>query len=168
MGMMIISQASPIAQHQVMMTAGEAAVVVSVLALFNTGGRILGGVISDIIGQINTLAGLLFCAIIGLLLLVLTKEGSVVTFYLGVCIIGVCFGGFMGIYPGFTNERFGAKYSSVNYGIMFIGFAVSGFCAPILIGKIYLASESYTVAYIVAMALAGLGIVLSFLYRKMN
>ena len=36
----------------------------------------------------------------------------------------------MGIYPGFTNERFGAKYSGVNYGIMFIGFAVSGFCAP--------------------------------------
>ncbi len=74
----------------------------------------------------------------------------------------------MGIYPGFTNERFDAKYSGVNYGIMFIRFAVSGFCAPILIGKIYLASESYTFAYIAAMVLAGLGIALSFVYRKMN
>ena len=34
MGMMIISQASPIAQQQVMMSASSAAVVVSVLGLF--------------------------------------------------------------------------------------------------------------------------------------
>lgn len=166
MGMMVISQASPIAQQQVMMSAGSAAVVVSVLALFNTGGRILGGVISDAIGQINTITLLLLCSIVGLFLLVITKEGSVVTFYAGICIIGICFGGFMGIYPGFTNERFGAKYSSVNYGIMFIGFAISGFCAPILIGKIYMLTLTYRTAYFVAMTLSALGLVLSFIYRK--
>lgn len=166
MGMMIISQASPISQKQVMMSAGNAAVVVSVLALFNTGGRILGGVISDKIGQINTLTLLLLSSIIGLVLLAITKEGSVATFYAGVCIVGVCFGGFMGIYPGFTNERFGAKYSSVNYGIMFIGFAVAGFCAPMIIGKLFLATGAYTFAYYVAMGLSVLGLFLSFLYRK--
>lgn len=168
MGMMIISQASPIAQKQVMMNAGSAAIVVSVLALFNTGGRILGGVISDKIGQINTLTLLLFCSVFGLLLLVITKEGSLATFYPGVCIVGVCFGGFMGIYPGFTNEQFGAKYSSVNYGIMFIGFAVAGFCAPMIIGKMFTATGTYTIAYFVAMGLSVLGLILSFLYRKIS
>ncbi|MDY5845169.1 MAG: hypothetical protein SPJ92_01235 [Bariatricus sp.] len=73
----------------------------------------------------------------------------------------------MGIYPGFTNEQFGAKYSSVNYGIMFIGFAIAGFCAPVIIGKIYMATGTYIVAYVVAMGLSLLGIVLSFVYRKM-
>lgn len=168
MGMMIISQASPIAQKQVLMSAGEASLVVSVLALFNTGGRILGGIISDKIGQIKTLMLLLLSSIVGLFSLVITKEGSIATFYLGVCIIGLCFGGFMGIYPGFTNERFGAKYSSVNYGIMFIGFAVSGFAAPILIGKIFTATNSYVPAYFVAMILSFVGLLLAFLYKKVE
>ena len=43
MGMMIISQASPIAQKQVMLSSATASLIVSVLALFNTGGRIVGG-----------------------------------------------------------------------------------------------------------------------------
>ncbi len=168
MGMMIISQASPVAQMQIAMDAAGAAVAVSVLALFNTGGRILGGYISDLIGQINTLTILLFAAIIGLFMLAISGEGSIATFYLGVCIIGLCFGGFMGIYPGFTNQRFGAKYSSVNYGIMFIGFAFSGFFAPVTIGKIYASTGTYTPAYFVAMALSALGILLAFVYRKMK
>ncbi len=168
MGMMIISQASPIAQNQVAMDAAGAALAVSVLALFTTGGRILGGFISDLIGPINTLTILLLCSVVGLFLLVITGEGSVVTFYLGMCIIGLCFGGFMGIYPGFTNEKFGAKYSSVNYGIMLIGFAFSGFFAPIMIGKIYAANSTFVPAYFVAMVLSALGIVLTFVYRKMN
>lgn len=45
-GLMITSQASPLAQQMIGMTAAEAAVVVSILALLNTSGRILAGVIS--------------------------------------------------------------------------------------------------------------------------
>ena len=168
MGMMIISQASPIAQKQVMLSSATASLVVSILALFNTGGRIVGGIISDKIGQVNTLILLLLSSIVGLFLLVITKEGSLVTFLLGVCIIGLCFGGFMGIYPGFTNERFGAKYSSVNYGIMFIGFAVSGFAAPMMIGKLYTSTNSYVPAYYVAMVLSFVSILLAFLYKKVE
>ncbi len=168
MGMMIISQASPIAQKQIAMDAAGAAAAVSVLALFNTGGRILGGFISDLIGQINTLTILLVCSIFGLLLLVLAGEGDAMVFYPGVCVIGLCFGGFMGIYPGFTNERFGAKYAGINFGIMFIGFAFSGFVAPMTIGRIFAATGSFVPAYFVAMALSLLGIVLTFVYRKMK
>ena len=168
MGMMVISQASPIAQNQVAMSATGAAVAVSVLALFNAGGRILGGFISDLIGQIATLTCLLLCAIAGLIMLVISGAGDTLSFYIGICIIGLCFGGFMGIYPGFTNERFGAKYSSINFGIMFIGFAFSGFVAPMTIGRIFAASGTFVPAYFVAIALAALGIILTFVYRKMK
>lgn len=167
MGMMMISQASPIAQRQIHINTTGAAVVVSVLALFNTGGRILGGVISDKIGQIKTLVILLLCSIIGLFLLSVSKEGSLVSFYAGICIIGICFGGFMGIYPGFTNERFGAKYAGINYGIMFIGFAIAGFFAPMMIGTLFIATGSYIPAYFVAMALSVLGLVLTFVYSRL-
>ena len=47
------------------------------------------------------------------------------------------------------------------------GFAIAGFCAPMIIGKIYMATGTYIVAYVVAMGLSLLGIVLSFVYRKM-
>ncbi len=46
LGMMAISQASAIAQNLVGMTAANAAFVVSILALFNTFGRILAGSVS--------------------------------------------------------------------------------------------------------------------------
>ena len=168
MGMMVISQASPIAQNQVAMSATGAAVAVSVLALFNSGGRILGGFISDLIGQINALTIILLSAIAGLIMLVITGEGDTFSFYIGICIIGLCFGGFMGIYPGFTNEKFGAKYSSISFGIMFIGFAFSGFFAPVMIGRLYASTGSFTIAYYVAMALAALGIILTFVYKKIK
>ena len=168
MGMMIISQASPIAQKQVLMNVSQASLVVSILALFNTGGRIFGGILSDKIGQVNTLMLLLASSIFGLFLLVITKEGSIIPFYSGICIIGSCFGGFMGIYPGFTNEKFSAKYSNINFGIMFVGFAVSGFFAPIVIGKIYSTFNSFIPAYYVAMVLSALGIILAGLYKRVE
>ena len=62
LGMMIISQASGIAQDMAGMNAASAALVVSVLALFNTFGRILAGYVSDRIGCINTLAGVFVIA----------------------------------------------------------------------------------------------------------
>lgn len=97
-GMMAISQASNIAQSMVGMTPAAAAIVVSVLALFNTFGRILCGYISDRIGRINTLTGVL-CLAIAALGMLYFSEGSVVLFYIGICMIGVCFGAFMAYTP---------------------------------------------------------------------
>ena len=54
-GLMITSQASPLAQGIFGVPAADAAVIVSVLALFNTAGRLLSGAVSDKAGIINTL-----------------------------------------------------------------------------------------------------------------
>ncbi len=108
-GMMSISQASNVAQTMIQMTAAAAAVVVSVLALFNTFGRIVAGYISDRIGCINTLTGVFVLAIVALLMLYLSGAGIAVLFYVGICMIGLCFGAFMGVYPAFTASQFGSK-----------------------------------------------------------
>ena len=65
-------------------------------------------------------------------------------------------------------EKFGAKYSNINFGIMFVGFAVSGFFAPIVIGKIYSTFNSFIPAYYVAMVLSALGIILAGLYKRVE
>jgi predicted MFS family arabinose efflux permease len=46
-GLVIISQASPIAQRMIGFSAAQAATAVSVLAMFNTLGRIAAGAVSD-------------------------------------------------------------------------------------------------------------------------
>ena len=165
-GMMAISQASNIAQSMVGMTPAAAAIVVSVLALFNTFGRILCGYISDRIGRINTLTGVL-CLAIAALGMLYFSEGSVVLFYIGICMIGVCFGAFMGVYPGFTAGQFGSRNSSINYAIMFIGFSAAGIAGPMIVSKMLAATGSYRPAFLLAIVMAVCGLVLSFVYRAM-
>ena len=167
-GLMVTSQASPVAQNMIGMTAAEAAVAVSVLAMFNTLGRILAGFISDKIGSVNTILGVFIVSVLGLGLLFISGEGSVATFYIGVCIVGLCFGSIMGIYPGFTASQFGGRNNSVNYGIMFIGFAAAGYFGPTIMSKIYASAGAYQTAFLAAMALAIAGAVLSFIFRKLS
>jgi len=167
-GLMVTSQASPVAQNMIGMTAAEAAVAVSVLAMFNTLGRILAGFISDKIGSVNTILGVFLVSVLGLGLLFISGEGGVATFYIGVCIVGLCFGSIMGIYPGFTASQFGGRNNSVNYGIMFIGFAAAGYFGPTIMSKIYASAGAYQTAFLAAMALAIAGAVLTFAFRKLS
>lgn len=167
-GMMIISQASAVAQNMVGMTPMAASTAVSILAVFNALGRIFAGALSDRIGRINTLMGSCVLSICGLLLLYITASGGYATFYLGIALVGVCFGAFMGVFPGFTADRFGAKNNSVNYGIMFIGFAAAGYFGPTIMRNVYAANGIYQPAFLIACGLNVAGVVLSLVYRLMT
>ena len=164
-GMMIISQASPVAQNMIGMEPAAAAIAVSVLALFNALGRIAAGGLSDRIGRINTLTVALILSLGGLLALYFSGAGTYASFYLGIAIVGICFGAFMGVYPGFTADRFGARNNSVNYGIMFIGFALAGYVGPTLMKNAYAHYGVYQKSFLYAMLFGVLGLILSFVYR---
>lgn len=166
-GLMTISQVSPIAQNMIGMSVASATAAVSILALFNAAGRVAAGYVSDIIGRINTLLLMLFLAVAGLFLLITAGEGDVVKFYIGVSVVGLCFGAFMGVFPGFTADQFGQKNNSVNYGIMFIGFALAGYLGPTLMSSVYTRTGGYNMAFAIAIGLAVVGIVLSFIYRAL-
>ena len=160
-GSMAISQAAQIAQTMVGMTASAAAVVVSVLAMFNAAGRVLSGFVSDKIGRGNTLLIACIAAIAATLALIFFGEGNTVVFVICISVIGYCFGSFLGVYPGYTVDRFGSKYSGLNYGIMFIGFGVAGSCAPLIATKIFSSLGSYRPAFVVAAAINVCGLILS-------
>lgn len=166
--LMCSSMASPLAQGMIGMSTAAATTVVSVLALSNTGGRIAEGHLSDKIGRINTLACALVLSIVGLGFLYLCGTGDVTKFYVGIIIVGICFGAFMGVYPGFTADEFGTKNNSVNYGIMFIGFAVSGYFGPTVLKSIYAVDGSYQRAFLIAIILCVVGFVLTFVYKAMH
>lgn len=164
-GMMIISQASAVATGLVGMTALMASTAVSILALFNAAGRIIAGFVSDKIGRINTLTGASILAVIGLLCLYMTTSGGIARFYIGVIAVGLSFGAFMGVFPGFTADQFGVKNNSVNYGIMFIGLALAGYLGPTIMRNVYGAEGTYSKAFLIASGFAAGAVVLTFLYR---
>ena len=169
LGLMMISSASNIAQSMIGMTTTTAALIVSVLSLFNTAGRILCGAISDKLGRINTLATVFVMAMVALLIMYISGASvNKVLFCIGICLIGLCYGAFMGIYPGFTSDQFGTTYSSLNYGIMFVGFSAAGFAGPMIMQTVYNNQGTYRPAFLVAMILAAAGLGISFLYRAMK
>lgn len=166
-GLMIISQASPIAQSMENVSAAEAAGVVSILALANTLGRITCGTASDKLGALRTLRIVYVCFVIGALLL-FSSTGHLARFYVGICIVGFCFGAFMGVFPGLTAAQFGTKNNSVNYGVMFIAFATAGIVGPSVASAILRMTGTYTPSFLVAAALAVCGLALTVLFKRQS
>ena len=167
-GLMIISNAKGLALGMTDASASAATLFVSVLCLFNTAGRLVAGTLSDKLGRINTLVFALVIALVGLATLyICAGTGSVVLFAIGVMLIGVCFGTFMGVFPGFCTDQFGIKNNTVNYGIMWIGFSAAGIVGPSVLTAVHRATGSYRGAFVIAFAMALLGLGLSVLYRKM-
>lgn len=71
----------------------------------------------------------------------------------------------MGVYPSFTAQQFGAKNSSVNYGIMFIGFNLAGLLGPIIVSKALQQTGNYRDSFLIALVFAAIGLFLSFLIK---
>ncbi|MFH2503964.1 OFA family MFS transporter [Klebsiella indica] len=167
-GLMCISLASPLAKIMVGMSTAAATLAVSVLALFNVLGRVMAGMISDKIGRINTLMLACILSIPGLSALYYTGIGDDALFYTGISIIGICFGAFMGVFPGFTADQFGAQHNSVNFGIMFCGFAIAGYVGPTIMSSTFAATHSYHSAFPVGIAFSVTALVLALIFRLIN
>lgn len=165
-GLMAISQASAIAQNMMGMAAAAAAIVVAVLALFNAAGRMAAGTLSDRLGCLNTLRLSFSGTCVGMLVLFFSAGMGTWMFIAGIILIGLCFGAVMGLYPSFTAQRFGAEHSNVNYGVMFIGFAMSGYFGPAIVSATYLQQGSYRPAFLTAAALAVIGLLLTYAAQK--
>ena len=165
-GMMIISQASSLSQELMGLTMERAAIVVSFIALFNMLGRIVSGIISDKIGIVNTMKIVFILLILANLCLTFASVDTRILFYGGIAGVGFSFGSIMGIYPSFTAKQFGRRNNSVNYGIMFIGFAVAGLIGPMAMNNIHTMTGAYQMAFIVAAAFAVTGGLLTLVLNK--
>ncbi len=159
-GMMVISQAFQITQGMMNSNVAAASAAVSAIALCNTAGRLLSGVLSDRLGPGRTLQVTFVLSLIACLLLFSCREGQLALFFLCLSVVGLAFGGIMGVYPGFTAQRFGRRHNSVNYGIMFIGFALSGLAAPTAMNLIAERSGRFQSAFLVSAALSLAGMLL--------
>lgn len=159
-GLMIIAHASPIGQEVIRLSPQTAAVAISVLALANTGGRIFWGWVSDKVGRLGTVVMMFVLG--GAAMLMLANVSGFAGFAMVLIAVGLCFGGFMGIFPSITADAFGSRHLGVNYGLMFTAFGMAAFVGPRLAAVVKEAHQGdYAWAFLIAAALSLVGIVLT-------
>ncbi len=165
-GIMIISQASPMAQSRefVGMTALQAANMVGLISIFNALGRVFWAWVSDMIGRARVY--LLLFAIQAIVFFLLPRLHSISTFSIAFAIIGLCYGGGFGTMPSFTADFFGAKYMGGIYGWILLAWGAAAIPSPIMIARIHQSTGAFSTAvYIVAGVLA-VSIILPLIARR--
>ena len=156
-GLMIIASASPIMQSAGGYTPVVAGSWVGVLSACNFGGRMGWGWISDRIGRMTSL--IIIYAILGCAMLWLASTGWQVVVPL--LLVGMCFGGFMGMLASLTADAFGTKHMALNFGLMFVPFAIGAMIGPRLGAVMKQNTGSYSEAFLYGSIFAFIAIVLA-------
>jgi MFS transporter, OFA family, oxalate/formate antiporter len=163
-GIMIISQASPMAQQLVGLTAVQAAGIVGVISIFNAVGRVFWAWVSDFIGR-ATVYFLLF-AIQVIVFFTLPSAHSVTVFTTLVAIVGLCYGGGFGTMPSFTADFFGPRYMGGIYGWILLAWGAGAIPSPILIAKVHQSTGAYAPAIRIIAGVMVVSLILPLLARK--
>ena len=158
-GLMIIGHMARIVSVQSGNAIKVGFVFVALLAIFNASGRIVAGVISDVIGRVVTLA--IVCIMQASAMFFFPSFSTISGFILGAAVVGFSYGACLAIFPAATADQWGTKNMGLNYGIVFTGWGVGGVIGPILAGTIADATGSYNGAYNIAGLLVMLAFVLA-------
>lgn len=160
-GLLIASQLSPIAQTKMFgISAATAAVLVSIYSICNAAGRFAWGAVSDRLGY--TTAVVFIYAVVAVAMVVLLTMHSTVGFVIGIVLLGLCFGGVMGVFPALTMKTFGPRFQGVNYGIMFSAYSIAAYFGPKIGASMGGGAKGdYTNPFIVSIVVAGVGIALA-------
>ena len=162
-GLMVIGHASPIAQDVLGISPGAASAVVSYLAIGMVAGKIGWGVLSDRIGRYPVFVAMLVVAAIALL--VMWRGTPISLSCLGICAVGLCYGGFLALMGPVTAETFGNKNLGINFGIMFLTVAIAAYAGPRLATAVYEANGGdYSWAFIIAAIISVAGLLLVVAY----
>ncbi|MBV8526491.1 MAG: OFA family MFS transporter [Acetobacteraceae bacterium] len=143
-GIMIISQASPMAQQMAHMTPVAAAGMVGLISIFNGAGRVFWAWVSDLIGRAPVF--FVLYAIQAVIFFFLPHTADITLFSIMFAIIGLCYGGGFGTMPSFTADFFGAKYMGGIYGWILLAWGVGAVPSPILIAHVRQNTGTYAPA----------------------
>ena len=160
-GLLILGSAKNIGIEVAGLEAGIAAGIISILAISNAASRLVSGALSDRIGTLRVLRIIFAITVISLLMLSFLAEQRIM-FYLGVMGVAIGFGGFLTLFPIYTNQAFGKFRYGSNYGIMYQAYGLAAL-AGVLVRS---AAGNYTNTFILSTVCAALGLGLSFLLNE--
>jgi len=163
-GIMIISQASPMAQQIVGLTAVSAAGIVGLISIFNAAGRVFWAWMSDLIGRAPVY--FLLFAIQAVIFFALPHLTTRALFATAVAVVGLCYGGGFGTMPSFTADFFGAKYMGGIYGWVLLAWGAAAIPSPLMIAHIRQTTGQYGQAIYVIGVVMLISLALPILARK--
>jgi MFS family permease len=163
-GLMIIGNMANIAKSIGITNTGIIAGIVGLLAVTNTFGRVLGGVMSDKIGPVNALfvvfilqalnmVGFMFYANLPMLIL-------------GIVVVGFAYGTLVSAFPSLTAGQYGLKNFGSNYGILFLSWGLSGAAAPLMADYFYGIHGNFKMAFMICAIMMTLLVFVNYLLKN--
>jgi MFS family permease len=157
----------------------EAAAVVSLISLFNAGGRFLWASGSDYIGRRNTYL-IFFVVQVGLFLLIprLAADGNWWVFQASLFVVFTMYGGGFATIPAFLADIFGPQNVGAIHGALLTAWSVAAIAGPVIITELSNRAKAslpagadrvtiYDVPLQVLAALLAIGFVLTLLVRPL-
>lgn len=143
----------------------SAAFMLSIIAIFNGGGRIIIGNISDKFGRLRILSAASF--LFAVVSIAFVHAGANTGLYYVLCaFFGLAFGSCMMLYPVTVSDMFGTKHLGANYGLLFSSYGAGGLLGPFIFGEIYDLTGAYLPAFYGAAAVTAISGFLVLFLRK--
>jgi MFS family permease len=136
-GIGILAQASPMMQDLFQKTPLEAGAIVSLISIFNAGGRFLWASGSDYIGRRNTYS-IFFIVQLVLFSLIpgFAASGSWLFFLTSLFIVFTMYGGGFATIPAFLADIFGADNVGAIHGALLTAWSAAAVAGPVIITEL--------------------------------
>jgi OFA family oxalate/formate antiporter-like MFS transporter len=129
--------------------------LVTILALSNATSRIIMGSLADRFGVLFMIRITFIINIVSLSFILLAP--NLLLFYIGIIGVAIGYGGFLTLFPTWTNQRFGSYRYGSNYGIIFQAYGIAAI-SGIVINKI---SGSYNNTFFISILAGIIGLLLA-------
>lgn len=163
-GLMIIGNITNIASVQANLP--NAVYLASILAIFNSGGRVAAGILSDKIGGVRTLL-LAFLLQGGNMVLFATFD-SEFTLIIGTATAAVGYGTLLAVFPSITAEFYGLKNYGTNYGVLYTSWGIGGAIGAAVVGYSMTHGGGYNLAYTISAAMMAVCILLALITKPIS
>jgi MFS family permease len=136
-GIGIIAQASPMVQDLFQKTALEAGTMVSLMSVFNAGGRFLWASGSDYIGRRNTYITFFVAQVILFLLIPgMAARGEWLLFEISLFVVLTMYGGGFATIPAFLADIFGPQNVGAIHGVVLTAWSAAAIAGPLIITEL--------------------------------
>jgi predicted MFS family arabinose efflux permease len=166
-GLMAIGIASPVGQEIIKISAGLAAALTAVFAVLNFVGRPIFGWLTDkITPSKSAIVSYILIALASAIMLFFAGEGTNAIYIVAFSLLWMALGGWLAIAPTATATLFGLANNSSNYGIVFIAYGLGAIIGNIVSGRAKDLFGSYDIAFVMTLALAIVGLILSLMLKQ--
>lgn len=162
-GTMTVSQIKPFADLAFPAVGGVASVIAALAIPMNSAGsatgRFLSGWMSDHLGRLLTVRGVLIAAFFAAPLMY-TLQSSPFFFFVMLFIVNYAYGTQLSVYTALAGDFYGPKHSAANYGILLLAWGTAGIFGPLVGGWVFDTYKSYQYAFYAAAAASAISLIL--------